>query len=481
MLPSDPGDGVIDFASGGYPGFSDVVDLRARGRLSDEIVFRVRASQAALWRAEAFDTYEGSLWTMSPGPMETLPRDGDGVSYVVPDGVVRRNGARGFDVAKVTQTFYIETPQPNVLFGAQGARQVYFPSGGLVVDGAASIRSPILLDEGMVYSVVSDIPVTTPVWLRSAKPPRSARLSPYLQLPENLPARVGDLARQITADAATTYDRVIAVQSWIQANTRYTLDVPRDPEGVDAVDHFLFETRQGYCEHIASSMAVLLRTLGIPTRLVTGYGPGERNALTGFFEVKQSDAHAWLEVYYGSIGWVPYDPTFGVPEAAPGLASRFMAGPVFAAIGRFISTAVPRPVKTVFGAAGRGAMAVGATAQRSWPPVVAAVFAAAAVAAWFRRRRRTDPDVPHTIGEEAFIELVAALAPTGHARLPHETPDEFLRQVRADDAVPTDVLEVAELVVRTFERERYSAGAPAEAEVLRARAQAARVKQLLRH
>ena len=150
----------------------------------------------------------------------------------------------------------------------------------------------------------------------------------YLQLPPDLPARVGALARRITAGITTQYDRVEAVQSWIRANTKYDLDVPRDPVGVDAVDHFLFVTRTGFCEQIATSLAVMLRTLGIQTRLVTGYGPGERNPLTGYFEVKQSDAHAWVEVFYPGIGWVPYDPTFGVPEAAPHGSSRFIGGEV---------------------------------------------------------------------------------------------------------------------------------------------------------
>ena len=116
-LPADPGDGVVDFASGAYPGFSDVVDLRARGQLSDELAFRVRATQAALWRAEVFDTYEGSRWTIEDDETEILPQDGDGSSYMVPPEVVRRNGAYGEGAAHLTQTFYIDTPQPNVLFG----------------------------------------------------------------------------------------------------------------------------------------------------------------------------------------------------------------------------------------------------------------------------------------------------------------------------------------------------------------------------
>ena len=98
----------------------------------------------------------------------------------------------------------------------------------------------------------------------------------------------------------------------------------------------------------------MLRTLGIPTRLVTGYGPGERNPLTGYFEVKQSDAHAWVEVFYPGIGWVPYDPTFGVPEAAPHASSRFIGGEVLAAIGRFLSSVMPEPVKQLIRDVGSG-------------------------------------------------------------------------------------------------------------------------------
>ena len=113
-----------------------------------------------------------------------------------------------------------------------------------------------------------------------------------------------------TAGKATEYDKVMAVQDWITANTQYDLNVPRDPPGVDTVDRFLFVTHRGFCEQIASAMAVMLRTQGIPTRLVTGFGPGTWDPLTGYYEVKQSDAHAWLEVYYPGIGWVPYDPTF---------------------------------------------------------------------------------------------------------------------------------------------------------------------------
>ena len=181
-----------------------------------------------------------------------------------------------------------------------------------------AVRAPILLDEGLVYSVISELNTTPPSVLATI-PMRSTAgvpaLVPYLQLPDDLPARDVALAKSITAGVATPYDRALAIQSWLQANTTYDLSVPREPDGVDAVDHFLFETRRGFCEHIASAMVVLLRASGVPARIVTGYGPGRRNPLTGYWEVRGADAHAWVETLIPGAGWIAFDPTFGVPSA----------------------------------------------------------------------------------------------------------------------------------------------------------------------
>ena len=155
---ADPGDGVVDFSAGAYPGFSDVVDLRARGQLSDELVFRVRAQQAALWRAEVFDTYDGATWTIDDDRTVSLEDTGER-SLQVPRSIRERNMAQPDADVRMTQTFYIEVAQPNVLFGASSIDQVYFPAGGLRVDRAGSIRAPILLDEGLIYSVESQLPV----------------------------------------------------------------------------------------------------------------------------------------------------------------------------------------------------------------------------------------------------------------------------------------------------------------------------------
>ena len=476
---SNPGlpastNGVVDYAPNAYPGFSDVVDLRARGQLSDDIAFRVRSSQASLWRAEVFDTFDGAMWTIGDTPTTTLPTLGGTGAATMPPAA---GGNPAVRTTQLTQTFYIASPQPNVLFAAYRPDEIYFPSGGLRTDGYDSVRSPIFLDTGMVYSVVSNVPITDPQTLRGAGPLQVPAKDADLQLPDAMPSRVADLAARITAGRATEYDKVIAVQDWIAANTRYDLNVARDPAGVDTVDRFLFVTRRGFCEQIASAMAVMLRTQGIPTRLVTGYGPGTWNPLTGYYEVKQSDAHAWLEVYYPSIGWVPYDPTFGVP-AASGSGAHFVTPQALAAMANLLGRLIPAPVKTAAGATVRGIERGAGWAWRHWW-IIAVVVMVASIGVW-RRRRQSEREPGEAGAGTAFRDLTVALTPIGHPRYLHHTPSEYLRELRADAALGDDVLDAAELVVRTLERERFARSKPSDADVMRARAAAAHVRELVR-
>jgi transglutaminase-like putative cysteine protease len=472
-LPSGGGDGgVVDFSPSVYPGFGSNVDLRARGRLSDAVVMRVRSPQAALWRGQAYDAYDGTTWTASDTGTLEVGQDFE-QSFQVP------SGSSDVPTRRIVTTFYVQANQPNIVFAAYIPEQVYFPAPVLTVDRYDSIHSPILLDPGLIYSVVSTIPITTPTVLRGAPAVwNKAEANQYTQLPPDLPERDVALAKRITASAPTTYGKVMAVQDWLHRNTRYNLDVPRDPPGVDAVDEFLFVRRQGFCEHIASAMAVLLRAVGIPTRLVTGFGPGERNPFTGYYDVRQSDAHAWVEVLYPGVGWVQYDPTFGVPAAAPGLGGRFIAPEVIRAIGRFIAQVTPEPLKAVAREAGS---AIGSAARgtlASWPLSVGFAGLVVAAALLFRRRRTVRArGAPPSGAARAFIALSETLRDRGHPRAEHQTPTEFLRGIERDGALPHDLLGDAEVVVRTFEGERYAGRTPDDEEVEGALAAASRVRE----
>jgi transglutaminase-like putative cysteine protease len=477
-LPPATGDGsVVDFSSNGYPGFSDVMDLRARGSLSDEIVFRVRAPFASLWRAEAFDTYDGSTWTRSVSPLTPLASN-DAGGYDV-EGTPGPSAVGG----TLVQTFFIEQQQPNVLFAAAAPRTVYFPAGGLRSDRDGSIRSPIYLDEGLVYSVESTVPTATPEQLRSlGRVPRPSDRSPLqrmLQLPTALPQRDRDLAGRITAGASSEYDAVMAVQTWLQTNTQYDLTVPREPDGVDAVDQFLFVTRRGFCEHIAAAMAVLLRADGIPTRIVTGYGPGQRNPFTGYYEVRSSDAHAWVEVYYPGYGWVPYDPTFGVP-AAPDAWGSPVGADLVAWVADQVGRVVPSGVRARFVGAARVALTALRQAAPWWPVLIGSVI----VLVWLRlRRRRPGRIEPPDAIARAYEDLLGALAAAGHPPDPAKTPAEVRAEVLADASLGSEATGHATLVLETFERARFArpSDRPGDVDVMRARAAATHVRELTRH
>ena len=134
----------------------------------------------------------------------------------------------------------------------------------------------------------------------------------YLRLPD-LDPRVADLARTVTAAAKNNYDRAALIQSYLRKNFRYTLDPPA-LEPLDPVGSFLFKSKAGYCEYFAAAMAVMLRTLKVPARLVNGFQTGSYNSIGKDFVVRARDAHSWVEVYFSGYGWVAFDPTPADPN-----------------------------------------------------------------------------------------------------------------------------------------------------------------------
>ena len=136
----------------------------------------------------------------------------------------------------------------------------------------------------------------------------------YVRLPEDSNPRTMTLAREMRSVAGSDGAFIDAVLDKLNREEYfYTLEPP--PLGSDPVDRFLFDTRRGFCEHYASAFSVMMRSVGIPTRIVLGYQGGEVNPLGGHLIVRQSDAHAWTEVWLDGLGWRRVDPTAAVaPE-----------------------------------------------------------------------------------------------------------------------------------------------------------------------
>lgn len=327
------------FNSSGYGGFSSLVDLQSRGKLDHERVFQVRTNVECYFRGLTFDTYDGQFWSQSQEELETLNVQNPPFTFMPPAS----------NATDVVQIFYIDRPLSNLVMFSPDAYQVFFPSQILYQDKAGCLRAPFVLDKDMVYSVVSRQSHMTPRRLARLprRDPELRKLTAYLQLPENLPPRVGELSRQIVGSRAGYYERAQALGLYLSTNYAYDLDVPRFEENHDVVDAFLFESKRGYCEHFAAAMTVMCRSLKIPARYCTGFLPGTYNPFSGFREVYGDQAHAWVEVYIPGYGWMTFDPTPGgdlAPELNSGSAAhnRWLGLAVLQYLGEKLGVSVTR-------------------------------------------------------------------------------------------------------------------------------------------
>ena len=345
--------------SAGYPGFTPTMDTSLRGTLGDEVVLRVRAPYPDFWRGQTFTQFDGRVWRVNSatgrrteGPdHEVQPAQGD-VDTGLGDPFI--------------QTFYAELDLPNIVFAAGRAQRVLLAAPMWArPDGA--LRAEVVLPAGSAYTVLSQRSGATADGL-IAEGDIAALASPaeFVAVPDTTSERTRSLARQLAA--GSTYETIIGIQDWLADNVEYDLDAPVPPAGADAVDHFLFGSQRGFCEQIASATAIMLRTLGVPARIATGYVPSERDEVAGVWLSRARDAHAWVEVRFPNFGWVAFDPTASVPLA--GEAQRTTIGGDLA---RAIADAVGDRLPLVLAGAGSTAVLVlSVRATRGW---------------WWRRRR----------------------------------------------------------------------------------------------
>jgi transglutaminase-like putative cysteine protease len=325
--PGDEGNGQRAAAgrSGGYTGFAESMDTSVRGALSDEVVMRVRASEPDFWRGQTFSMFDGRRWyadepigSLRGGPnIEVPPALGDIPVEFLGDVSDDVPGAGGID--RFVQTYYLETDFPNVVFAAYRPIQLILDADVWTRDDGA-IRASVTLPEGSVYTVVSARARITESMLRDQGliGPRlnafgTEVFARYLQLPDSTSSDTFALADRLAAGQASTYDVIRAYEAWLDQNVVYDLDAPVPDSDANAVDDFLFESRRGFCEQIASALTIMLRTQGVPARVATGYLSGERDQIAGVFEVRARDAHAWVEVWFPETGWQAFDPTASVP------------------------------------------------------------------------------------------------------------------------------------------------------------------------
>jgi transglutaminase-like putative cysteine protease len=308
--------------------------------------------------------------------------------------------------SELVQTYYLTRPGPNLIFGAAPISRLYFPDRQVYELPDGTLRAGVQLGKGAIYTVVSRPPAVSPADLRGREslPVPATILDRYARAPVATD-RVRALAQQVTTTAPTTYDKVMALEDWMGANLRYSLDVPPLPGRADAVDQFLFVDRRGFCEQIATSLVVMLRSLGVPARVVAGYAPGPRNPFTGLYEVRGSDAHLWTEVWFPGVGWESFDPTAVVP-----LAGDHSTGSAGAGLSSYLSAHLPSLPGWVSAVSG----------------VVAVLVVAGVLTVLLVRRLRLARSRPEPgWAEECLARLEIAGAARGRPRVPSETIHEY--------------------------------------------------------
>lgn len=437
QLPLRPPDRPLEMNPEAYFGFSPYLDLRMRGKLVDIPVMRVRASEPAYWRGIAFSTYNGFSWVLPEEEPSRLGTPYQPFTLPPPKDEAHLAGKT------VLQTYYLQSDQPNVIFAAYRPSLLYYPSDFIYLD-ESGLKSPFELAGDLVYSVVSNsIGLDDQELASLGGYVREGEMLPYLELPP-LPERVIDLAREIIPTEARPMERVEAIEDFLKREYSYSLDVPPLPPGDDAVDHFLFETRRGYCEHFATAYAVLCRLAGIPSRVVTGYATGEYNPVTGLYEVSLDDAHAWVEIYLAGVGWVTREPTpgFTLPETRSPYGIFWIFRDFFAWIGRSLSSALPPFLRSGLrrgfsalaeGLAGLVSGVLYSSRQEPRLPALLGVLLLLGLAARFylpRRRRALavsrGGDPLETMG--IFLEIMERM---GFSRRPGQTLGEYLASLRS--------------------------------------------------
>jgi transglutaminase-like putative cysteine protease len=287
-------------------------DLAARTNVT-VVRYTTTAPHPDPLRIVSDDVFDGSQWSPSTGeiPRDNKVQDGlsspPGLSQDVPVRQLRSS----ITVLDLQQT-YLPAPYPATKVDINGAWIYDSRTLNIVGDGVTTRNTRYVVDHLAVEPTAEQ--------LQAAAPPPVQVLSTYGKLPATLPRRIAETARAV-AGKGSAYSKALALQEWFRSTGGFVYSEQVDPpkgkqaSGQDAVLAFL-QNKRGYCVQFASAMAVMARTLNIPSRVAVGFLPGHERA-DHTYEISVKDAHAWPELYFGGIGWVRFEPTPSTRSGAP--------------------------------------------------------------------------------------------------------------------------------------------------------------------
>jgi protein-glutamine gamma-glutamyltransferase len=316
-------------------GFTDDVELGQIGEIKKNpaVVMRVKTGMPIgyprlRWRGIALTRFDGKRWSTPDHrqPITLRPNLTGQINVADPEQNLNEPGVELNYEALVepmaTDAIFVPSNAVSILggFNGENPNPMNIRRSYVFRDFTGSLSNPFRNYAPVRYFGVSRLPTIQPAKLRAAPTDYSENIrDTYLQLPQ-LDKRILPFTQSVTARATNPYDKAVAIESYLRTRFTYTLDLSGKPDK-DPLANFLFTTRAGHCEYFASAMTIMLRSIGIPSREVNGFLPGEYNDLGGDYIVRASDAHSWVETYFPGTGWVTFDPTPASNEQ-PGFLSR---------------------------------------------------------------------------------------------------------------------------------------------------------------
>lgn len=331
LLPRFNAGYLSSFASQGelVTGFGDQVNLGQIGRIkqTDTVVMHVQMQNAPAdlkWRGVALTVFDGRNWKNLANQQEAFESYSGRFSLRRAQFRRRNLPPPPLDSGDFRLVHYRVVMEPlgtNVLFLPATPIELAGRFREISMDETGSIQNADRNRLTESYDGVSQIQELPAPRLQSASGAVPADVAMmYLQLPA-VDERVQELAAKLATGKTSDFDKAISIEQYLRQNYGYTLNLGNTPPA-DPIADFLFDRKQGHCEYFASAMAVMLRSVGVPSRIVNGFRTGEYNDLTGSYIVRARDAHTWVEAYIPSIGWTPFDPTPPDPQSVPTTFSR---------------------------------------------------------------------------------------------------------------------------------------------------------------
>lgn len=463
------GSGELDRTQ--YYGFNSIMNQNLRGKMEEQVVLRVRSQAPGFWRVLSFDRYTGQGWEISEDkPLQKIRRPDWSYQFDLPTPV------RQLSTQSIIQTYTAVQALPNVVPALADPRQIYFPTQEMGLDREGSLRSPLGLLEGMTYTVISEVPKRDRTRLRTASTDYAPKIqAAYLQVPSAIAAPIRQRTEQLLAQSpkplTSAYEKALYLAQALKQTYQIQPLIPFLEPQEDLVTAFLFREGGGYPDHFSTALTVMLRSIGIPARLTVGFGTGQFNPFTGFYVVRNTDAHALTEVYFPKFGWFSFDPIPG-HEIIPPSLEEDQTFSVLRQFWTWVASWLPSPLVSALSLLWHGLLGSvvrGLAGLWGWMAglmtgsilgvltglmlIVGGVFLGwlgwQGGRGWIYRRQlaRLAP-----MGR-IYQQLLDGLKAQGLPKHPAQTPEEYLQSIR--DRVSTEQFEVLAAISHAYERWCY--------------------------